>query len=81
MKRTLIWFTLLVTLIVFAGCGARAKFTMPDEPKFKTFEVYHLADGICMDAESIGILQENIKALKGYSDELRRVLIDLRKER
>lgn len=81
MKRALTWLILMVLLIVFPGCASRAKIAVPEEPKFRTFEVYQLADGICMDAQSVGILKENIQALKAHADELRKTLKSLKTER
>jgi hypothetical protein len=66
-------------LAILAGCYAPARIAIPDEPKFKPFGVYPFESGICMEAEDVAILQENIGALKTYSDELRRLLTDLRK--
>ena len=77
MKRTLVF----IMLVILAGCYAPAKFTIPDAPKFKQLNVYQLEDGICMEGKDIAILQENIGALKSYSEELRRILVDLQKER
>ncbi len=70
-----------VALVILAGCYAPAKFTIPDEPKFRHFGVYQFEGGICMEPEDIKILQENIGTLKNYSDELRRLLTDLRDKR
>lgn len=75
MKLTTIFFALMI----LAGCYGPAKITIPDEPKFKKFAVYQLEDGICMEAEDITILQENLGAMKKYQDELRRILTDLQK--
>lgn len=73
--------TIIIALMLLAGCFSPARITIPDEPKFKQFSVYQGENGICMEDEDVAILYKNIGALKTYSDELRRLLTDLRERR
>lgn len=72
---------IIVALMLLAGCYGPAKIMIPDQPKYKQFGVYQVEDGICMGDEDVKILRENLVALKTYSDELRRLLTDLRDRR
>jgi hypothetical protein len=73
--------TIFVALMLLAGCCSSARIMIPDEPKFKQLDVYQIDGGICMGDEDVAILYENIMILKTYSDELRRLLTDLRERR
>ncbi len=74
------WIAVLVGVLMLTGClSGPAKFTIPDEPQFRQLHVYQVEGGICLDNEGIGILQGNIKALKGYADAMRKVLEGLQK--
>jgi hypothetical protein len=73
--------TIIVALMLLAGCCGPTKIVIPDQPKFKQLDVYQVDGGICMGDDDVAILYENIGALKTYSDELRRLLTDLRERR
>jgi hypothetical protein len=73
--------TIFIALMILAGCYSPAKIVIPDQPKFKQFGIYQVEGGICMGDEDIAILYKNIGILKTYSDELRRLLTDLRDRR
>ena len=68
---------ILIVLLVLTGCTA--KFTIPDEPRYKTIGVYQIEDGICLDKEGMAALQGNIMSLKDYADKLRGILEGLQK--
>lgn len=73
--------TIIVALMLLAGCYSPAKIVIPDKPNFRQFDVYQFEGGICMGNEDIAILKENIVTLRTYSEELRRLLTDLRDRR
>jgi len=63
------------------GCYAGpAKFTIPDEPKFRKTSAIVYEDGICFEKKEIEIFVDNIWILKTYADELRRMLMDIQKD-
>lgn len=68
---------ILITLsLFFLGC---ATFTIPDEPKYRDLRGYQVENLVCFDAEGMGILQNNIHAMKEYGDKLRSILEGLKK--
>ena len=73
--------TIIIALMLLSGCCGPAKIAIPDEPKYRQIGIYQVEGGICMGDDDIAILLANIGALKNYSDELRRLLTDLRDRR
>ena len=70
----------LATVLILSGCMVGpAKFVIPDEPKFRSSSAYQVEGGFCFADEDIRIISQNIKALKAYADEMRRILEGLRK--
>ena len=73
---------IFVLVVFLMGClSGPAKFTIPDEPRFRQLHAYPVEGGICLDNEGIEILQGNIHALKEYTDKMRKVLEGLQKTR
>lgn len=68
---------LLTLSLFFLGCAPR--FTIPDEPKYRDLRGYQVENLVCFDAEGMGILQNNIHAMKEYGDKLRSILEGLKK--
>jgi hypothetical protein len=72
-KIYIIVLVLFLAVLFLVGCFS-AKFTIPDEPKFRQLYVYPVKDGVCLDSEGVGILNDNVKALKDYADKMRKIL-------
>ncbi len=68
---------IFIMLLILAGCCSPARIKIPEEPKYKQFNVYPLEDGVCLEDADAAILVGNVKAMKDYQDELRRLLRDL----
>lgn len=77
MKKLIIIITL--SLILFGCISTQAKFIIPDEPKYRSVAGYPVPGGVCMDDDGMTILEQNIMAMKEYSDKLRKILKDLQK--
>jgi len=69
----------LVLFIALLLIGCTAKFTIPDEPQYRNLRVYQVENLVCFDSEGMGILQSNIRAMKEYSDKMRKILEDQNK--
>jgi len=68
---------ILIAILILSGCSM--KFTIPDEPRYRDLRAYQLENLVCFDLEGIGILQSNIRAMKEYSDKMRKILEDQNK--
>jgi len=71
--------SIFITLLFVTGCVGPAKFTIPDEPKFRKINAYVYEDGIYFEKKELEIFVNNIRMLKAYADELRKMLIDTQK--
>jgi len=71
--------SLFIALLIMMGCVGPAKFTIPDEPKFRQVNAYAYEEGICFDNKEVKIFVDNIRMLKAYADELRRMLVEIQK--
>jgi len=76
----------ILCILLLAGCFAHedifrtsAKIpAVPEEPHYRQIVVHPIDGGLCMDTENVAILMQNIQALRGYCEELRRILRDLK---
>ena len=72
--------SIFIALLFVAGCYAGpAKFTIPDEPEFRQAKVIVYEDGIFIEKRELEIFVTNMRMLKAYADELRRMLLDIQK--
>ena len=71
--------SLFIALLIIIGCVGPAKFTIPDEPKFRQVNAYVYEDGIFIEKRELEIFVTNMRMLKAYADELRRMLLDIQK--
>ena len=71
--------SIFITLLFVTGCVGPAKFTIPDEPKFRQANVVAYEEGIFFEKKELEIFVDNVRILKAYSDELRRMLVDMQK--
>ena len=78
MKRIL---TMAVALMLVGCLSGPAKFIIPDEPQFKRFAVHQVEGGICMNNEAFEVFRQNVIALKDYVDKMRKILMDIQKEK
>ena len=72
--------SLFIALLVLVGCVGSAKFTIPDEPKFRQMNAYSYEEGLFFEKKDVEIFVDNIRILKAYADELRRMLVEIQKE-
>jgi len=72
--------SIFVALLIIIGCVGPAKFTIPDEPKFRQVNAYAYEEGLFFEKRELEIFVGNIQMLKAYADELRRMLIDIQKD-
>ncbi len=70
---------LAIVVLIFFVAGCTAKFTIPDEPKYKGVIVFHADGMVCFGEEGMNALQENIQAQREYADKMRKILEGLKK--
>ena len=73
--------SLFIALLIIIGCVGPAKFTIPDEPKFRQVNAYAYEEGIFFEKKDVEIFVDNIRILKAYADELRRMLVEIQTNR
>jgi len=72
--------SIFVVLLIMIGCIGPAKFTIPDEPKFRQMNAYSYKEDLFFEKKDVEIFVNNIRLLKAYADELRRMLVDIQKD-
>ena len=72
--------SIFIALLVLVGCVGSAKFTIPDEPKFRQAHAIAYEEGLFFEKKDVEIFVDNIRFLKAYADELRRMLMDMQKD-
>ena len=72
--------SIFIALLLIIGCVGPAKFTIPDEPEFRQTNATAYEEGICFEEKELEIFVNNIRMLKAYADELRRMLVDIQKD-
>ena len=72
--------SLFIALLIIIGCVGPAKFTIPDEPTFRQTNAYVYEDGIFIEKKELEIFVTNMRMLKAYADELRRMLVEIQKD-
>jgi len=72
--------SIFIALLIIMGCVGPAKFTIPDEPKFRKAHAIAYEEGICFERKELEIFMNNIRILKAYADELRQMLVDIQKD-
>jgi len=73
--------SIFIALLFVAGCyTGPAKFTIPDEPKFRQANAIAYEEGLFFEKKDVEIFVDNIRMLKAYADELRRMLMDIQKD-
>ena len=72
--------SIFIALLIIIGCIGPAKFTIPDEPKFRQMNAYSYEDGLFFEKKDVEIFVNNIRMLKAYADELRRMLVEIQKD-
>jgi len=72
--------SIFIALLLIIGCVGPAKFTIPDEPKFRQVNATAYEEGIFIEKKELEILVNNMRMLKAYADELRRMLLDIQKD-
>ena len=73
--------SIFVALLIIIGCVSPAKFTIPDEPKFRQVNAYAYEEGLFFEKKDVEIFVDNIRLLKAYADELRRMLVEIQTNR
>ena len=73
--------SLFIALLLVMGCIGPAKFTIPDEPKFRQVNAYAYEEGLFFEKKDVEIFVDNIRFLKAYADELRRMLVEIQTNR
>ena len=73
--------SLFIALLIIIGCIGPAKFTIPDEPKFRQVNAYAYEEGLFFEKKDVEIFVDNIRLLKAYADELRRMLVEIQTNR
>ena len=71
--------SIFVALLIIMGCVGPAKFTIPDEPKFRQANAIAYEEGICFEKKELEIFVNNIRMLRAYADKLRKLLMDIQK--
>ena len=72
--------SIFIALLIIIGCIGPAKFTIPDEPKFRQMNAYSYEEGLFFEKKDVEIFVNNIRMLKAYADELRRMLVEIQKD-
>ena len=73
--------SIFIVLLILMGCYAGpAKFTIPDEPKFRQAHAIVFEEGIFFEKKDVEIFVDNIRMLKAYADKLRQMLVDIQKD-
>ena len=72
--------SIFTALLILISCVGPAKFTIPDEPKFRQTNAIVYEEGICFEEKELKTFVNNIMLLKAYADELRRMLMDIQKD-
>ena len=72
--------SIFTALLILISCVGPAKFTIPDEPKFRQTNAIVYEEGICFEEKELKTFVNNIMLLKAYADELRRMLMDMQKD-
>ena len=72
--------SIFIALLLIIGCVGPAKFTIPDEPKFRQVNAYAYEEGLFFEKKDVEIFVNNIRMLKAYADELRRMLVNIQKD-
>jgi len=72
--------SIFIAVLIIIGCVGSAKFTIPDEPKFRQTNAIAYEEGICFEKKELEIFVNNIRLLKAYADELRRMLMEIQKD-
>ena len=72
--------SLFIALLIIIGCVGPAKFTIPDEPKFRQVNAYAYEEGLFFEKKDVETFVDNIRILKAYADELRRMLVEIQKD-
>ena len=72
--------SIFITLLFVTGCVGPAKFTIPDEPKFRQVNAYAYEEGLFFEKKDVETFVDNIRILKAYADELRQMLMDIQKD-
>ena len=73
--------SIVIALLIIIGCVGPAKFTIPDEPKFRQVNAYAYEEGLFFEKKDVEIFVNNIRILKAYADELRRMLVEIQTNR
>ena len=72
--------SIFIALLILVGCVGPAKFTIPDEPKFRQVNAYAYEEGLFFEKKDVETFVGNIQMLKAYADELRQMLLDIQKD-
>jgi len=72
--------SIIVAFLIIIGCVGPAKFTIPDEPKFRQVNATVFEEGLFFEKKDVEIFVNNIRMLKAYADELRRMLVEIQKD-
>ena len=72
--------SIFIALLIIMGCVGPAKFTIPDEPKFRQAHAIAYEEGLCFEKKDVEIFVDNIRLLKAYADKLRKMLMDIQKD-
>ena len=72
--------SIIIALLIIIGCVGPAKFTIPDEPKFRQMNAYTYEEGLFFEKKDVEIFVDNIRLLKAYADKLRQMLVDIQKD-
>ena len=73
--------SIFIALLILVGCVGPAKFTIPDEPTFRQVNAYAYEEGVFFEKKDVEIFVNNIKMLRAYADELRRMLVEIQTNR
>ena len=73
--------SIFITLLFVTGCVGPAKFTIPDEPKFRKTSATVFEEGLFFEKKDVETFVDNIRILKAYADELRRMLVEIQTNR
>ena len=72
--------SIFIASLIIIGCVGPAKFTIPDEPKFRQMNAYTYEEGLFFEKKDVEIFVDNIRLLKAYADKLRQMLVDIQKD-
>jgi len=73
--------SIFIALLIIIGCVGPAKFTIPDEPKFRQMNAYSYEEGLFFEKKDVEIFVDNIRLLKAYADKLRQMLVEIQTNR